>query len=50
MNYRYALNHGPDMTHPLRETDLKVRLRMVRKALPLVPVGRPERGPEEARA
>lgn len=40
MHYRYFLDHGPDMTHPLRETDLKIRLRMKRQAQPLIKLGR----------
>lgn len=49
MDYRYFLDHGPDMTHPLRETDLKIRMRLHRKAQPLVRLGRSEKGPVEAR-
>lgn len=41
MHYRYFLDHGPDMTHPLRETDLKIRMRLKRQAQPLIKLGRP---------
>ena len=40
MNYRYFLEHSPDTNHPLREMDLKVRLRMAREAQPNIPTGR----------
>lgn len=49
MNYRYFLDHGPDMTHPLRETDMKVRLRLAREAQPVIPIGQRSRVPLEAR-
>lgn len=39
MNYKYFLDHGPDMTHPLRETDLKIRTQLKRDAMPIVPLG-----------
>ena len=49
MNYRYFLDHGPDMNHPLRETDLKIRVRMERQAQPNIPAGRSSHGPVEKR-
>lgn len=39
MHYRYFLEHGPDMNHPLREMDLKIRSRMKREAMPIAPLG-----------
>ncbi len=49
MKADYFLAHGPDMSHPLRETDLRVRMRLARKALPVIPAGRRSYGPVEFR-
>jgi hypothetical protein len=39
MNYRYFLDHGPDMNHPLRVVDLEVRSRLKREAQGVVKLG-----------
>jgi|GEM_PF-4754302 len=51
MDYKYFLEHSPeDVDLNWRETDLKIRARMQREALPVAPLGRNHLSPMECRS